>query len=1340
MSVFFGDFALDQERRQLLRSGEPVPLGAKPYELLSLLLARRPRVLSKAQISGVLWPGSLVGETSLPRLVTDLRQALGDDPQRPRFIRTAHGFGYAFCGEAREDGPPSKAGSGGGQAGMTGAVDLPRTPAEERPYPGLSAFTENEAEQFFGREAEVAALWEKVRGQKLLALIGPSGVGKTSLVRAGVIAHQPEGWTTVYMTPGANPVGVLARELTLKLTSAPAALADLVQGVTELVQSGDAARVVSAFSRWRLGAKEALLVIDQFEELFTLNAEETQARLAMLLGRLAEEAGVHVLLSVRDDFLFRCHSFAALSPVFDHLTPLGPPSSEALRRALVEPAARHGVRFEDEALVDEMVGAVAKERGALPLLAFAASRLWDERDRERKLLARAAYERIGGVAGALVQHAEATLAEIGPERERVVRELFRNLMTWRWTRMGYASFGSAEGTRAEREREELLSVFAAAPEKRDEAEAVLDVLVGSRLLTEYDAPEEREGQGRQRIEIVHESLLTRWPRLVRWRAQDEEGAVLRDQLRQAARLWSDKGRPQELLWTGQTFQEYAAWRGRYEGSLSALEEDFVDAATRLAGRRRRRRHTAVAAALSILLIIAAGALSLWRRAEHARQGAMAEARRAEAAKLLALGQVELDGYPTVAVAYALKSLELADTMEARLFALRALQRGPTATLTPVLSADSGAIFPPAFSPNGEWLAFGGWRKVELFRRDGGTHLMVGGDYDGDRVIATAFGAKSDVLLTSRDGDFRIWSLPDGRELQPRRVYEQGLTFLFVRGDRVLAGTQLGGSSTHVGGRLVLRESSLGNGSSRVIGSIETEGGDWSLSGGSVAYHRGRSIYVRSLDRWESPPRRLAEHAADVRWLNFSPDDQRLVATDGSGQASIWPATAPAPRPLRTLQIKDSGSMLLDSSGRWLAGIGSEAGRALCRLWDLHGPPDAEPIELRRADTTFLTGFAFEPSGRWIATGNSVDATLWSIEGAHPHVFRGHDQSVYSLAFTPDGTRLVSTSLGGTLRSWPLTTKGDEHVRILVRGEFIPSLAVDSASRAVVLLEGMGRLSVVPLAGGSARQFEGLYSVDGLGGSIALEGHFAAVAPIVGPLEDRLIRIVDLETGMVRRLPPVPGALVRTEQQWSWLQFLGPDQLLASVLGTGLVLYDLSLDKGEFRSPQPQWQFATLADGRSGVGVTNYPEFTAAGQSSELVRFRIDGSAPETVPSHGSRVSAVALSPSGNLVATGSVDGTVRIGPVSGEEPFVFYGHEGIVWTTAFSPDGHWVASGGHDRTVRMWPVPDTSVPPPQSWDLDRLLAMLRARTNLRAEPDPRSSAGWKIARGPFPGWAKASEY
>jgi hypothetical protein len=274
-----------------------------------------------------------------------------------------------------------------------------------------------------------------------------------------------------------------------------------------------------------------------------------------------------------------------------------------------------------------MVAEVQKERGALPLLAFAASRLWEKRDREKGLLTREAYREIGGVAGALAQHAEATLEQIGAQRTPIVRELFRNLVT-------------VVGTRAVREREELLSVFGPAagadagagptlagagapsarkgapagsgdrssrltttmpasavqrasveaaqeaagpsgsskpgagaalredggrsevrPGTRAQAEDVLNALIGARLLTSYERADEA-GESRQQVEIIHESLLSAWPRLVRWQTQDADGAQLRDQLRQAAQLWHDRGQTDDLVWSGTAFQDFALWRLR----------------------------------------------------------------------------------------------------------------------------------------------------------------------------------------------------------------------------------------------------------------------------------------------------------------------------------------------------------------------------------------------------------------------------------------------------------------------------------------------------------------------------------------------------------------------------------------------------------------------------------------------------------------------------------------------------------------------------------------------------------------------------------------------------------
>ena len=159
---------------------------------------------------------------------------------------------------------------------------------------------------------------------------------------------------------------------------------------------------------------QALLIVDQFEELFTQNTEEEQARYAEVLGQIAMDADVRILLSMRDDFFDPVQPpFEVLRPVFSELTVLDPPCGSALRRAVVQPALRCGYRFEDEELADEILADVEGERGALPLLAFALARLWEKRDRENGLITRQAYKDIGGVGGALAGHAEELMERLG---------------------------------------------------------------------------------------------------------------------------------------------------------------------------------------------------------------------------------------------------------------------------------------------------------------------------------------------------------------------------------------------------------------------------------------------------------------------------------------------------------------------------------------------------------------------------------------------------------------------------------------------------------------------------------------------------------------------------------------------------------------------------------------------------------------------------------------------------------------------------------------------------------------------------------------------------------------
>lgn len=470
--------------------------------------------------------------------------------------------------------------------------------AAERPYPGLSTFTAEERSLFFGRAAEVRMLVDRLRAEPFVLVAGDSGVGKSSLCRAGVVPRVLEGalggeWEAAALVPGRQPVGALAAVLAPRVGAAEAELA----GELRAEPQGLERRL-----RAHLRGRGLLLLVDQLEELLTL-AEVGEARaFAECLGALAQGVpGVRVLATVRGDFLTRLAVLPGLGEVLQGaLYLLRPLSESGLREAIVGPARACGVAFESEALVEALVAA-GRAEGGLPLLQFALAELWEGRNVEQRVVPAAALEAIGGVSGALARHAEGVLASLLPAQRAAARRLLLRLVT-------------AEGTRARRTLAELVVGGTEA-----DARAALEALVRGRLLVA------RESEGEATYELAHEALITGWDVLRGWLAGDVERRAARQRLERAAAEWERLGRQGDALWGARLLAEVAALQ---QEELGPREVAFL-AASRRAVRRRKLLALGAVLALPLAAALAYGGNLLLLRLQTEREvaGYIASAQR-----------------------------------------------------------------------------------------------------------------------------------------------------------------------------------------------------------------------------------------------------------------------------------------------------------------------------------------------------------------------------------------------------------------------------------------------------------------------------------------------------------------------------------------------------------------------------------------------------------------------------------------------------------------------------------------------------------------------------------------
>ena len=523
----------------------------------------------------------------------------------------------------------------------------------ESPYPGLTAFQENDADRFFGRGRDVTRMVARIRELPITGIIGPSGVGKSSFIRAGVgpaLKASGEHWEVVTLRPGRQPLAALA-SVVQKLTTRSGA--DVQQQMVEHAkvmyrlrnEPGYIGELLRARARQTNG--HLLVFIDQFEELYTLvpDPAERRAFTAALAGVADDTAApLRVVVSMRSDFLDRVGEDPRFMEELSRgLVFLQPPDANGLREALTAPIEMVGFRFENGAMVEDMLAALAGMPGALPLLQFAASKLWDARDRQRRLLTIASYTSIGGISGALATHADDVIAQMNSPQQKLTQKIFRRLVT-------------PERTRTIVELADLYQLS----QDRNEVVRIIDLLVAARLLV----VQTRGDAGGGSAEIVHESLIDRWPTLRRWLDEDQEDAVFLAQLANAAKQWEARGKATGLLWRGDAMEEARRWYSQRPRELVGRDDEFLAAVFALDRRGKRVRRVLLTLTFIVLGAVAIGALTavVWIRG--AEQDAMRHAAEAKSEKLAA--DAERDN--------AKHALEQRDKEEAQRHAAEALQK------------------------------------------------------------------------------------------------------------------------------------------------------------------------------------------------------------------------------------------------------------------------------------------------------------------------------------------------------------------------------------------------------------------------------------------------------------------------------------------------------------------------------------------------------------------------------------------------------------------------------------------------------------------------------------------
>lgn len=1115
---------------------------------------------------------------------------------------------------------------------------LPVGPNDDiAPYRGLRVFGEEDARFFFGRDREVQRLIEKLKRSRFVAVLGPSGSGKSSLVRAGLVPllrsgalAQVEGWHVVVLRPGASPLTALAAQLaTLGAGQAMQATLDAL---------GDDPRTLHLFVELALAdrspGERVLVIVDQLEEIFTLCRDERERQQlfsTLLLATSAVGGRTVVIVTMRADFYARCAAYPELAQlVASEQMLVGPMDADGLRQAIEEPAHRVGLELE-QGLTDTILADVADEPGSLPLLEHALLELWERRRGD--LLTLEGYRETGGVEGALAQRADEIFAQFSAKQQQIARRALLRL-----TQPGEGT----EDTRRRATRSEL----APADGDDDDVELVLGRLVDARMLTTG-----RDETGLEVVDVSHEALIRSWPRMRDWIDADRAGLLVHRRLTDAAREWDALDREAGALYQGARLAAAREWAAEHEDDLSELDRAFLAASAAAERRRALRRRLVLAAGVIALGVSIVAANVFYGQRQTARSQSFAAQ---------ALDATRDD--PEEGLRLALRAADLGDGTLAQ----RALREAVAAAgWTRILREDSRSpVTDVDVSPDGGLAASAGedgvvglWdtrtgKRVAALRHRGAVH-SVRFDVGGSRIVTAG-----------SDATARVWDRAGRlvREL-PTRAGEVRSAVFDRAGRRVLTATAGGAAQlwdlrsaagpirlAGAGGNPLDVSSFSPDGTRAVTAGAPGELRVWTLAG------RPTAVALRP---------EAARQRSHMTVAAFSPDSSRVLGGNDAGEACLWELASGSRSCYRRDGAISEASFSAD--GKLLV-TASAAGTAEVR----------RTADLRRVATLRHAGpvnaASFNAAGtRVVTAGEDRVARIWTTGGHRERELAGHTDAVRFARFSRDGAAVLTGSRDGSARIW--ATNGD--VRTLPGSPlagadvaFSPDsgrlLAVDTSGRAAVW--DLRHAARTDLAGAMAPNDLGLAPCDRVTGCAPWGAASRSVAGASGRYE---ATIWDATSGAPRSL----GVQRATGAAFD------PAGRRLAVVGRDAPALVLDRDGTHRLEAAPRGSRAFVPSAEFGAGGRLLLTVDVDGRVAVS-----DAATGRTVSrsARATQASAAALAPDGSLLAVGTLGGVLRVQEVDGTAVGATAPQGVSVVSVAFDRTGGRIVTTHEDRAARVW--------------------------------------------------------